>query len=187
LKVFLSDDILIEGSLNKCEGSRLMFIIFGWGKQTLKSFGPVLKYHCDHCHNEKYWVLYCKRTWFTLFFIPVIPYSTEYLMLCPVCRYGVKLTKDKFVEYKAIAQCNTDLINKVITQEEHAARMDDLLRTKTNSNADDAEWAGKTETQKNYLRQLREIEEERAATAAMSADSQDPQQMEGTPEEAGGN
>lgn len=163
-----------------------MFIIFGWGRQTLKSFGPVLKYRCDHCHNEKHWMLYCKRTWFTLFFIPVIPYSTEYLMLCPVCNYGVKLEKSKFEEYKAIAQCNTDLINKVITQQEHAVRMDDLLRTKANSNADDIEWAGKTETQKNYLRQLREIEEERVR-AAMSAGSKEPEQMDGAPEEAGGN
>ncbi|NLK86597.1 MAG: zinc-ribbon domain-containing protein [Clostridiaceae bacterium] len=164
-----------------------MFIVFGWGRQTLKSFGPVLKYHCDHCHNEKHWVLYCKRTWFTLFFIPIIPYSTEYLMLCPICKYGVKLEKDKFEEYKAIALCNTDLINKAITQQEHAARMDELLSPTLNKNTDDADWAGKTETQKNYLRQLKEIEEERAARAAMSAGSQEPAYTESTTEEAGGN
>lgn len=164
-----------------------MFIIFGWGRQTLKSFGPVLKYHCDHCNNDKHWVLYCKRTWFTLFFIPVIPYSTEYLMLCPVCKYGVKLEKDRFEEYKAIAQCNTELINKAITQEEHSSRMDQLLRPKSNNAADDIDMTGKTETQKNYLRQLKEIEEEKAAKAAMTAGSQDIEYTESAPEEAGGN
>ncbi len=164
-----------------------MFIIFGWGRQTLKSFGPVLKYHCDHCHNEKHWVLYCKRTWFTLFFIPVIPYSTEYLMLCPICKYGVKLEKNKFEEYKAIALCNTDLINKVITQQEHSTRMDKLLRPKSDNIDEDIDMTGKTETQKNYLRQLKEIEEERAAKAAMTAGNRDSAYTESAVEEAGGN
>jgi|LSQX01.3.fsa_nt_gb hypothetical protein len=164
-----------------------MFIIFGWGRQTLKSFGPVLKYHCDHCNNDKHWDLYCKRTWFTLFFIPVIPYSTEYLLLCPVCKYGVKLEKERFEEYKAIAQCNTALLNKVITQEEHAARMGQLLGADSSKGAVDQEMEGKTETQKNYLRQLKEIEEERAAKAALSAGNQDSTYTETASDEAGGN
>ena len=108
-------------------------------------------------------------------------------MLCPVCKYGVKLEKDKFEEYKAIALCNSDLLNKVITQEEHTARMERLLRPQSDKAADDIDMTGKTETQKNYLRQLKEIEEERAAKAAMTAGSQDSAYTEGAAEEVGGN
>jgi hypothetical protein len=183
---FLVDDILIKRFLNKCERSGLMFIVFGWGRQTIKNYGPVLKYHCDHCHNEKHWILYRRRTWFTLCFVPVIPYSTEYMMTCPVCNHSVKLDKKKFEEFKAIALCNTDLINNVITQEQHAARMGELLGSTADKSGDDSEWAGKTETQKNYLRQMREIEQERAAKASMSAESRESDHIDESAEAAGG-
>ncbi len=148
-----------------------MFIVFGWGRQTVKEHGPVLKYHCSHCNNDKHWILYTRRTWFTLFFIPVIPYSTEYLMLCPICKYGVKLEKVKFEEYRAIAQCNMELIHKRITQEEHASRVNQILQPKSDKSIDDM--SGKTDTQKNYLRQIREFEEKEAAKAAMTANTVD--------------
>jgi len=53
-------------------------IIFGWGHQTIKNIGPTFKNHCSHCNNEDYWTLTKYTTWFTLFFIPVIPYSIKY-------------------------------------------------------------------------------------------------------------
>ena len=33
------------------------------------------------------------RRWFTLFFIPVIPYESGHLMICPVCGHGMELDK----------------------------------------------------------------------------------------------
>lgn len=140
-----------------------MFIVFGWGRQTVKKHGPVYKLHCDHCKNDEYWQLYSKKTWFTLFFIPVIPYETENLILCPICSYGVKLDNDKFREFKAVAECNMDLINKRITQEEHTSRIKALSsgNTRVESNVPEVDLTGKTETQINYIRQMQEIERER--------------------------
>ncbi len=136
-----------------------MFVIFGWGKQTVSNHGPVFRSHCDRCNNEELWQLYTRRTWFTLFFIPVIPYSTEHLLICPVCSSGVVITRAKFEEFKGIADCNMDLMNKKITEDEHKSRIGLLMQEKSSrNNANNSyELSGKTETQINYLRQMDEI------------------------------
>lgn len=138
-----------------------MFLIFGWGKQTVKNHGPVSIYHCNHCNNDKTWTLYSRKTWFTLFFIPVIPYKTEHLMLCPICNQGVELDNEKFNKLKAIAECNMDLINKKITQEEHTEMMRGLSSAVNKNDLEDNNLSGKTETQLNYIKQMKEFEEQR--------------------------
>lgn len=139
-----------------------MFFVFGWGRQTVKRHGAVGIFHCQHCNNDKHWVLFSRKTWFTLFFIPVIPYSSEHLMICPICNHGVKLDRVKFEEYKAIAEGKMDLINKKITQDEHAERIEEISASQPNSNLiEENTMTGKTETQLNYIRQMKEIEQER--------------------------
>ena len=80
-----------------------MPIIFGWGKRTVKNFGKAFRQVCDHCHNEADWQLYQIRTWFTLFFIPVIPYQTERIVICPICSTGRKLQEAEFNQLKSAA------------------------------------------------------------------------------------
>jgi uncharacterized protein (DUF2225 family) len=128
-----------------------MFILFGWGKQTVKKHGPVFRSHCDRCNNEELWQLYTRRTWFTLFFIPVIPYSTEHLVVCPVCSYGAVITRAKFDELKAVAECNMDLINKKITEDEHKNKLDQFVKQKSIGNSTDESYgySGKTEGSKH--------------------------------------
>ena len=75
-------------------------IIFGWGKVTLKNFGGIQKKQCGHCHNEGIWELRRYRTWFTLFFIPVIPYSQKALLVCPICEHYIMLTSEQFKELR---------------------------------------------------------------------------------------
>ena len=72
-------------------------IIFGWGKVTNKKYGPTMVTKCPNCHNETWLQLYMYRKWFTLFFIPVIPYSTNHLLLCEVCSQGVELKGEKIL------------------------------------------------------------------------------------------
>lgn len=122
-----------------------MFFIFGWGRQTVKNHGPVNVYHSNRCNNNGNWVLYSRKTWFTLFFIPVIPYSSEYLMLCPVCNHGVTLDKVKFDELKAASANQSG-----------------------SSFYDENTMTGKTETQKNYIRQMKELEQERNKDQSVS-------------------
>jgi hypothetical protein len=103
-----------------------MFIIFGWGKTIIKNLGPVFENLCSHCNNKEYWRLVKTTVWFTLFYIPVIPYETHYSLLCPVCEYGIKLDRQKFDELKPLAESNQALINGKITQAQHANNLKQL-------------------------------------------------------------
>ena len=68
-------------------------------------------------------------TWFTLFFIPVIPYSKAYVRVCPICGELDKLTKENFM---SIVEGGT--VEKVVDV--------------------DSRFEGKTETQANYMREM---------------------------------
>ncbi len=138
-----------------------MFIIFGWGKKTMKDEGPVTRSTCKHCKNNDVWELYTRRTWFTLFFIPLIPYSTEHMLVCPVCNYGYIVDKAKFAELREIARCNVELMDEKITEEEHVKRMEQIACAQGTGNSSEVSLSGKTETQINYIKQMRELEQER--------------------------
>lgn len=136
-------------------GGFFMFILFGWGKQTIKKHGPVFKSCCERCKNEEVWQLYTRRTWITLFFIPVIPYCTERLVVCPVCSHGIVINNEKFQELKVVADCNTEELNRY--------GMGDFSAEKN-------DFSGKTETQINYLKQMEEL---RKAKEAQSNNSEE--------------
>ena len=69
-----------------------MFFIFGWGHQTTNDRGPTVPAHCPNCDNDTWLHFLSFRTWFTLFFIPVIPYESKNLLLCPICSAGLELS-----------------------------------------------------------------------------------------------
>ena len=98
-------------------------LIFGWGHQTTKNFGPTFKNRCGHCNNDDYFVLSRIITWFTLFFIPVIPYSIKYFLSCPICQYGINPSSEQIKEIKPVAEANQALINGEITKEEYQLRL----------------------------------------------------------------
>ncbi len=99
-------------------------LIFGFGHRTVKDFGTVGKDHCKHCNNNVDMHKLRVTTWFTLFFIPLIPYRTIYLIACPICNNAVQVSKEEF--------------------------------NSTNVTEHDI-YAGKTETQINYLKQMDEL------------------------------
>ncbi len=101
-------------------------IIFGWGYQTIKNIGPTFKNRCSHCNNEDYWILTKYITWFTLFFIPVIPYSIKYFLSCPICQYGIILDSNQLEQIKPIAEANQLLIDGKITEIEYKAKVEQL-------------------------------------------------------------
>ena len=101
-------------------------IIFGWGRQTIKQIGVAFKNLCNHCHNEDYWILTRIMTWFTLFFIPVFPYSIKYFLSCPICKYGLVLGQKQIDQIKPLAEINQLLIDGKITNEEHQMRLNQL-------------------------------------------------------------
>ncbi len=72
-----------------------MFIIFGWGRTTMHVLGWAPVRRCANCHNEGPWVVARVRRWFTVFFIPILPYESRYVAMCPVCSRGFDIDRDR--------------------------------------------------------------------------------------------
>ena len=71
-------------------------IIFSFGRRMNKNKGQRGPFECKNCHNMAYFALIEQRVWFTLFFIPVIPYQTNRFLICNICSRGFALTKEEF-------------------------------------------------------------------------------------------
>jgi hypothetical protein len=68
----------------------MSFILIGFGKQTRRDLGETGdEMQCPWCSNIIFNHLILVRTWLTCFFIPIIPYRSEYLIMCPACAKGV--------------------------------------------------------------------------------------------------
>lgn len=74
-----------------------MFVVFGWGQVTKRCYGYTPLTKCDNCGRTSTHGLLCVRTWFNLFFVPVVPYDTKWLCVCPVCQSGYMFTKEDFM------------------------------------------------------------------------------------------
>ncbi len=51
---------------------------------------------CHRCHNQSHWILQKSRYFITLFFLPVIPFKTDYLYYCSICGNQIILNKEEF-------------------------------------------------------------------------------------------
>lgn len=69
-----------------------MLIIWGF-RDIDKELGPVDYLHCSRCNNDSTWRLQRETSWFTLFFIPIIPYRRKYYVYCPVCHWVTEVPK----------------------------------------------------------------------------------------------
>lgn len=71
-----------------------MLIIWGF-RDTDKELGTVDYLHCNRCNNDSNWRLQRTTSWFTLFFIPVIPYRRVYYVYCPICHWTTEIPKEE--------------------------------------------------------------------------------------------
>ena len=100
-----------------------MFIVFGWGRRTHTDHGPALPITCPKCNNQTYWRYKHYRTWFTLFFIPVIPYESDHYLLCDVCQQGVVLRNGAEERAKVLAGYTDLYLKQQMPLEEYQARL----------------------------------------------------------------
>ena len=68
-----------------------MFFIFGWGGGDNTDLGPTLPIVCPNCHNDTVWHLHERKSWFTIFFVPLFPYQSMHFFACPICSRGIRL------------------------------------------------------------------------------------------------
>jgi hypothetical protein len=101
-------------------------IIFGWGRVTNKDYGPTMATKCPNCHNDVWLQLHTYRKWFTLFFIPVFPYSSKHLLLCDVCSQGVELKGEQIQTAKQMNELTNGLFTETISKDEYWSRVDKI-------------------------------------------------------------
>ncbi len=147
-----------------------MFIIWGLGKITRHKKGDAFLKACTHCNQTSMWNLCIIRTWFTLFFIPVIPYKKQYAYVCPHCKSYISLTKEQYlqaletIQNQNIGGLNSDSNNSQSQNNNNDAYSSNYTNPTNNDAynnnyvADDAKYQGKTDTQINYLKQMEEYE-----------------------------
>ena len=71
----------------------MSFILIGFGKQTFKDLGETgQQQQCFSCSAHIFYHLILVRTWFTYFFIPIVPYRKQYFVECPVCSRGIEIS-----------------------------------------------------------------------------------------------
>ncbi len=79
-----------------------MFLIFGI-KRIRRRLATVLAM-CGRCSTPAAQVVVRVGTWFSLFFIPLIPLRSKYVSTCTLCGESVKIDKDQALQTVAVAQ-----------------------------------------------------------------------------------
>ena len=70
-----------------------MLLIFGM-RNRVHEHGPCVAASCPRCHNEVVLAYLVVTRWFTLFFVPLIPFGRRRMLVCPICRWQRELKKD---------------------------------------------------------------------------------------------
>ncbi|WP_010248441.1 zinc-ribbon domain-containing protein [Acetivibrio cellulolyticus] len=120
--------------------------IFGRDYRKVKNYGPVKRERCNNCCNESTFQLQKLSTWFTLFSIPIIPYRTNYLLVCPICKNYEEIDSSEFLDYVDLIQSQKESENQLLSSDGYITESGAIYRT---------------ETQLNFIRQMKEIEMER--------------------------
>jgi hypothetical protein len=64
-------------------------LIMGFGPRRPNDRGEVAPALCPNCGNHVTFRLLEMRSWFSLFFIPLVPGRARHAVTCPVCQYGI--------------------------------------------------------------------------------------------------
>ncbi len=63
-----------------------MLLIFGM-RNRVHRHGACVAATCPRCHNEVVLEYAVVTRWFTLFFIPLIPFGRRRVLVCPICSW----------------------------------------------------------------------------------------------------
>lgn len=67
-------------------------IIYGWRRDPAKVLGELSETaFCPQCGARRRWELAAARTWYTLFWIKVIPTGSQYFLTCSACGITLRL------------------------------------------------------------------------------------------------
>jgi len=94
-------------------------VIFGWGNAYEKVLAQFQLEKCEACNNTINMLLVRQRVWFSVFFIPVIPYSITYYVLCPICEEGYVIKRREAKEILNKEETTCPYCNKTFLYEKN--------------------------------------------------------------------
>ena len=68
-----------------------MVVIFGFGSGKQEDLGEIAPSVCPNCHNQVFLHLIRTKKSVRLYFVPVVPYGTDYYLVCPICSRGLQI------------------------------------------------------------------------------------------------
>lgn len=92
----------------------------------MKEYGPTYAVQCPNCDKTQFWNLVHMRLWFTFFFIPIFPYESKYLMVCPICQQGIKLAGQQVRRAIELNKYSLAFLNKALEKEDYFAHLSQL-------------------------------------------------------------
>jgi hypothetical protein len=84
-----------------------MLVIFGI-KRLVRRLATVFAV-CGQCGSPAAQVIVRRSTWFSLFFIPVIPLGSKYSSTCTLCGTATRLDKEQALHMVELAQQASNL------------------------------------------------------------------------------
>lgn len=100
----------------------LAFIIFGI-KQRTKDYGAAYPGHCGRCRNDTYLHPFKWRSWFHLFWVPLIPWTAHRELACPICGQRHELSRNSFKQAKQLASLRQDVADGTASESEYMAKL----------------------------------------------------------------
>lgn len=102
-----------------------MILIFGIDRVN-KPIGPIEEKLCPNCSNRKHWILQKTGRIFSLFFIPLIPFSSKFSIFCPICNFSLETNENDLPKYREMANLNNEALNGNLSHEEYEQKLNKL-------------------------------------------------------------
>lgn len=124
-----------------------MFLIFGFGHHSKKSYGYEKDHYCDKCYRDEERQIIRVTTWITLFFIPVLPVVRNYYLVCTGCGTPEQISKDEFREL-------------IMKKEKVSFDINKEQQETDEENYDDSSGRYQTSVQRNYWKEMKAFDED---------------------------
>src|SRR6266700_4883018 len=73
---------------------RRLEIMIIWGFRTRNNVMGQMQYPCPKCRQNSFHTVVRSRRWFTLFFIPLFPFTKSSISRCNICGFQTQIDND---------------------------------------------------------------------------------------------
>ena len=99
--------------------------MIGVGAASRAISGPAFPHQCPNCNNLTFFHYMTVKVWFTLFFIPVLPYKIVHAFVCSICERGTPIKgAAETAKAKRMCELTSSWNNKQLDDEQYHAALD---------------------------------------------------------------